>query len=290
MLELLALNLPVNYRIVGDYLNSKSQKIEVMALGSSQVRCSFNPELSNKPAINLASSSQHHKEDFSILKGTIDRLPNLKYVLFEVSYMHLELPYHPREYWKNNIYLKYYAVNAFERTTYFTDKLVFVSNPRFYSAKLRDHYLYKSNKVRLNKFGFDTNNYYSSFNKLGYDTSKIKNNAFKIYTGENLEIFKNNSGYLFNMLDYMQSKNLKVIIATLPLYKTYLNKRNPKVVHRRDSILSIVKSKYNNVVILNKETDTIQFKVKDFLNENHLNPDGARKFTSIVSKVVDSIN
>ncbi len=290
ILEILALNLPINYKVAGDYLNSHSQKIELMALGSSQVKCGFNPALSNKTAINLASTSQHHKEDFLILQGTIDRLPKLKYVLFEVSYMHLELPYHPNDYWKNNIYLKYYKVNAFERSAYFKDKLVYLSNPQFYSAKLKDYYIYKDDKVHLNKFGFDTNNYYSSFNKLDYDTSKITNNYFKIYTKENLDIFKTNTAYLFKMLDYMQSKNLNVIICTVPVYKTYLNKRNPNIVRRRDSILSVIKKKYSNVVVLNEENDSLQFTVKDFLNENHLNPDGAKKFTALVNQKLDSLS
>ncbi len=290
ILEILASNLPINYKIAGEYLNKNSNKIELLALGSSQVKCGFNPEFSHKPAINLASTSQHHKEDFLILQGTIDRLPSLKYVLLEVSYLHLELPYHPNDYWKNNIYLKYYNVNAFERRTYFKDKFVYLSNPRFYSAKLKDYYLFKNDKEQLNEFGFDTNRFYGSFNKLDYDTLKIRNKYFKIHTKENIEVFKTNTTYLFKMLDYMQSKNLNVIICTVPLYKTYLKKRNPNVVRRRDSVLSVIKKKYSNVVLLNEETDTIQFTVKDFLNQNHLNPDGAKKFTTLVNQKLDSLN
>ncbi len=290
ILEIVALSLPLSYKVIGNYLQSNSQKIEMMALGSSQVKCGFNPAFSNKTAINLASTSQHHKEDFLILQGTIDRLSNLKYVLFEVSYMHLELPYHENDYWKNTIYLKYYNVNAFERATYFKDKLLYLSNARFFSAKIRDYYICKDDKSQFNKFGFDTNKYYGSFNTLNYDTLKIARNKFKIRTHENLAIFKNNTSYLFEMLDYMQNKNLKVILCTLPLYKTYLKERNPNIVHRRDSVLKIIKRKYNNVVLLNEETDTLNFTVNDFLNENHLNPDGAKKFTALINRKLDSLN
>ena len=292
VLEILALQLPINYKIVGEYLDSHSDKIMLIGLGSSQVKCGFNPALSNVSSINLASSSQHHKEDFLILKGTIDRLPNLKYVLFEVSYMHLELPYHSKDYWKNNIYLKYYGVNTFERNTYFKDRLVYLSYPRFFSSKLKDYYLLsnKTNKSELNEYGFDTNNYYGTFQKLHYDPDQIKNQFFKIYTRENLDIFKTNTAYLYKMLDYMQAKKLKVIIGTMPLYKNYIKRRNPNVVRRRDSVLSVILKKYNNVVLLNKETDTVHFKIKDFLNENHLNPDGAKKFTALVNQKLDSLN
>ena len=43
ILELLVLNIPINYKVFGTYLDTHSQEIEVMALGSSQMKCGFNP-------------------------------------------------------------------------------------------------------------------------------------------------------------------------------------------------------------------------------------------------------
>src|SRR5690606_15869999 len=111
ILEFLAMGIPINYKKISEYFNRHSNEIELMALGSSQVKTGFNPALSDEKAINFASTSQHHKEDFHILKDTRARTPNLKYVLLEISYNHLELPYHPNDYWKHTIYLKYYNVN-----------------------------------------------------------------------------------------------------------------------------------------------------------------------------------
>ncbi|SRX75889.1 hypothetical protein [Aequorivita antarctica] len=290
VLELLVLNIPINYKVFGNYLKTHSQEIEIMGLGSSQMKCGFNPAFIDKRAINLSSTSQHHNEDFHILKGTINRLPKLKYVLLEVSYNHLELPHHPNDYWKNTIYLKYYGVNAFERPTWYKDRLVYLSNTRFFSYKLMEYYVHKSSTEKLNEYGFDTNKYDGAFKKLNHDETKIAAHKFSIINREDLDVFKKNTAYLFEMLDYMQAENLKVIVCTLPLYKTYLNERNPNVVRRRDSVLGIIKSKYGNVVLLNKETDTLNFTVKDFLNENHLNPDGAKKFTAMVNRTIDSLN
>lgn len=290
VLEILALNIPINYKVVGNYLNSHSKEIKVMALGTSQMKCAFNPALSQKKAINFGSTSQHHNEDFIILKETIIRLPKLKYIVMEVSANHLELPHHSNDFWKNTVYLNYYNVNAFERQITFKDRLVYLSNPRFYSRQLSDYYLYKNERPKLNEYGFDTDNYDGAFKGLNYDESKIATHKFRIVTREDLTVFKKNTAYLFEMLDYMKQQNLKVIICTVPLYKTYLNKRNPNVVRRRDSVLSVIKHKYDNVVLLNKETDTTLFAVKDFLNENHLNPDGAKKFTALLNQKLDSIN
>ena len=92
------------------------------------------------------------------------------------------------------------------------------------------------------------------------------------------------------MLDYLKSEKLKVVVCTLPLYKTYLKKRNSNVVRRRDSVLNVIKKRYSNVIVLNNEEDTLHFGVTDFLNENHLNPDGAKKFTSFVNNSISVFN
>lgn len=290
ILEVLVVAIPLNYKIIGEYLKTDKNDIEVIALGSSQMKTAFNPALSNIPSINFASTSQHHKEDFNILKQTRERFPKLKYVLLELSYNHLELPYHPNDYWKNNVYLKFYDVNAFERPTYFKDRLIYLSNPRFYSIKMMDYYFYKHDKSQLNRYGFDTNNYNGAFKKLDYNESKIASRKFRIHTNENLDVYETNTSFLFSMLDYMKDEQLQVIICSIPMYKTFLQKRNPNLVHRRDSILNIITKKYSNVQLLNEEEDTINFKVKDFLNENHLNPDGAKKFTALVNEVIDDKN
>lgn len=290
VLELLVLNIPINYKVFGQYFHAHAQEIEVMGLGSSQMKCAFNAALCHENAINFASTSQHHNEDFHILKGTIDRLPKLKTVVMEVSYNHLELPHHSTDYWKNSVYLKYYGVNAFERPIWAKDKLIYLSNARFYSHKLMDYYFYKTDKSQLNAFGFDTNNYYGAFKKLDYDETKIAQHKFKIITREDPTLFKANTAYLFDMLDFMKAKNLRVVVCTVPLYKTYLKERNPNIVKRRDSVLSIIAKKYSNVVILDKETDTLHFTVRDFLNENHLNPDGAAKFTALINRKLDSLH
>ncbi len=289
-LEILALQLPINYKVIGNYLDGNAAEIEVMALGSSEMKNAFNPEISEKPAINFASTSQHHNEDFEILKGTRERMPNLKYVLLEVSYNHLELPHHRNDYWKNSVYLKYYGVNAFGRQTFFKDRLLFLSNPRFYSFKLMEHYIYKSDSSKFNKYGFDTNNYKGPFKDLEYDETKIAARSFRIINSENLKILQANTEYLYKMLDYLKAKNLKVIICTVPLYKTYLKQRTPEIVKRRDSVLREIKKKYRNVYFLKEEEDTTTFTARDFLNENHLNPVGARKYTEMMNQLIDTIN
>ena len=83
-------------------------------VGSSQIRNSVNPEFLDRNTVSMASSAQHHNTDFSLLQGLVERLPNLKTVVFEVSYGHFEIPHNSKFYWKHSAFLKYYKINTFD--------------------------------------------------------------------------------------------------------------------------------------------------------------------------------
>lgn len=290
ILEILTLNLPSNFKTIGNYLDENADKIEVLVVGSSKLQSALNPEWMNKPAINLASSSQHLNEDFAIIKGTIDRMPELEYVVFELSDLHLELPLHTTKYWKNNIFLKYYKVNAFDRPTYFGDRLIFLSNASYFFYQLEDYYIRKNEITEWNEYGFDTNRYLGAFRTLEYDEEKIRNSTFLTISWENKDVFRENTALVFKMLDYLKSKNQKVIICSVPNYKAYLPKANQNAIRRRDSILGVAAKRYSNVTIFNKEADTLSYTARDFTNVNHFNPDGAKIFTAQLNHLIDSLD
>ena len=279
IIELLVLQIPFNYDATSSFFNSEKEQIEIMALGPSQTNSAINPKYFEITTISLASTSQHHNLDFKILKQTKDRLPNLKYLVLELSYSHLELPHNSKDFWKNSVYLKYYNINAFERNTYFKDKLIFLARPDIYSKHLVNHYIKKKPGPTLNNFGFNENVSEGLFYNLEYNDSLITSKKFRINTEPNLTLFKYNTEFLFEMLDYTKKHNLNVVISTIPLYKTYLKARNPKILKRRDSILGVISEKYSNVRIFYKESDTIRFTTSDYVNQNHLNPRGAEKFS-----------
>ncbi len=280
VLEILVLQIPFSYNKISDYLNAEGKNIKILTIGSSQMRSALNPKFLDEPAINFGSTQQHHNTDYDIITQTRDRLEKLEYVVLELSYSHLELPHNSNFFWKNNIYLKYYDVNTFDRRTYFKDKLIYISKPNIYSKALINHYLKKNNPGKLNKYGFDENYFDGIFKKTNYIDSLNPIPRKIINTNENPFLFKANTKFFLKMLDYLRSENLKVIVVTTPMHTNYLKNRNPNILKRRDSILAMISAKYSNVRIFSKEEDTITFSNKDLYNWNHLNPIGAEKFTS----------
>ena len=278
----------MRYTFIAEHLESKKDSIQVLVLGSSQMKDAMNPDWLEKPSINLASTSQHLNTDFKLYQELKDRLPSMNTVVLELSYSHLELPMNQKEFWKYNIFKEYYDVNCFERNTWIKDRLIFFSNPTFYSDALYESYISHEDNTKYNRFGFDTNNFDGVFESVSFNSEEIAAKKFKITTKENLDLFKTNSSTLFSMLSRFDSDNIKVIIVTIPTYKAYLESRNQNILKRRDSILRVVKNNFKNVTILELESDTINFVVADYINHNHLNPTGARKFTSELNKLLEA--
>jgi len=279
VLEILVLQVPFNYVNVSKYFAFEGRNIKVLTTGSSQMMCAVNPQFIDQKAINFGSNSQHHNIDYNIITQTRDRLENIKVVVLELSYSHLEIAHNSKFFWKNNVYLKYYNVNNFERNTYFKDKLIFLSEPEIYSKVLNDHYIKHESVGKYNRFGFDENKFAGLFEESNYEEDKIPKKSTTINTAENSYLFENNTKFLYKMLDYLSEEKLNVVITTLPMHRYYLRDRNPNILRRRDSILELILKNYNNVRAFRKEEDSINFKTTDFKDHNHLNPRGAEKFT-----------
>ncbi len=288
--EYLTLQIPSAYPILEKQLDEESNQIETLILGSSQIMSAVNAEWLGSPTLNMASGSQHHDTDFHLLKGLLPRLPKLKTVVLEVSYSHFELPHNGPEFYKNSLYLKYYNVNCFDRFTYFKDRLIYLSNPKVYSERLEDYYIDDKAPFNFNRYGFNFSDTYGQFVKVDFDIEKIEAMPnFKINQIPNLLLFKENSDYFLEMLEFLKDNDLNVVICTVPMYYTYLDKRIPEILERRNSVLVKVSQNYTNVMILNAEETGATYSVMNFWNQSHLSPSGARLFTAQLNSVLNTI-
>lgn len=289
ILEFTVLNIPSNYKTIGNYIDSSASEIEVLALGSSQVSAAINPEFISNKTLNLSSGSQHHNTDFKLIKQLLPRLESLKVVLLEVSPYHLEIPHNPKTFWKNSIYLKYYKVNAFERSTYFKDKLIYLSNPDFFSKRFVSYYFSNNFKEKLNEFGYNTNHFYGAFKNNNYNEAIINKLNPNLPYRENKNHYNYNTEYLASMIQFLIERNIKVILHSLPLYKTYNDAVNPNTLARRNQAIKNLKKEYPAITTLSYERDAAFSSPKLYVNHNHLNPDGAFLYSKKLDSIISSI-
>ncbi len=281
--------IPSSFQINKERLEKDSDQIETLILGSSQLMSGINAEWLFSPTLNLASGNQHHDTDFKLLMGLLPKLPSLKTIVLEVSYSHFELPHNGADFWKNSVYLDYYDINCFERFTYFKDRLIFLSNPSFFAEQLQEFYLDQTMQPKLNLFAFNYADSYGQFNALNYNKEAIdQKDSFKINLIENPALYHTNAALFKELIDTLQNRQLQVIVASPPMYPTYLKKRVPSILKRRNQVLQEIVAQYENVEVLFEEENTSDYELKDFWNQSHLSPSGAKKFTQSLNTLLNS--
>jgi len=178
------------------------------------------------------------------------------------------------------MYRYFFNVSLDDRFTYFKDDFMYVDNIRFYNRLIKQY-----NKGIIKK---DTNVFFKDishhkFPQMKYDSLKINNNEFRIRPEKsNPEYIKGNIENLENIISYCKRNGYEVIINDTPLTSLYKDKMLTKILYRRDSILSIITSKYK--IRFFDPSDSLKFNLKDFKDYNHLSPVGAKKYTKALEE------
>lgn len=280
---------PSAFQLKANYLKNNKSKIEVLILGSSHNQTAINPEFISLTTANIAFSGQDVSLDNKLLKKEITSLPNLKFVLLELSYHTLEMK-NNTDYERNPLYLRFYNINNFERGLHLKDYSIFLSDPKLYLKVLNPFF-----KMPLfNKYGFELkiSKYEKSMNRfqnLNYDTSKIdkdyKNAFIERHKYQDLSAFNLNTILFNNLIELCLSKNIKPIIVIPPVYKNYFTQMIKEKKCRSDKFLLSTTKKHPDILVIDFE-NTEFFNVRDFMNEDHLNPEGAKKFSKIINSVI----
>jgi hypothetical protein len=81
--------------------------------------------------------------------------------------------------------------------------------------------------------------------------------------------------YLDSIVKICQQQEIVVVLASHPVYNRYLDKIPPSIMKKYNSL----KEKYEGHAIIFEQTQDIAYPDSLFLNADHLNEDGAKRFT-----------
>lgn len=285
ILENYTRNLPLTPKIKSEFYKKYQNDIEVLILGASQNRDAINPEFLSQKALNLAYPDQDYYVSSKLLEQVGPTLPSLKTVIVPISYGHFETAPNQKDTWKNSMYRHYFGATISEKFTYFKDNLLYISFPSYYSLKISDHKNGK-NRIECNEYGYNKDVSTSSFYKLKYDSLVITKSPVHITPLQQAPtLVPQNAERLEAILEFCNQQGYKVILIETPTTDYFKQHRIPEVLHRKDSILSLVKSKYN--LLHYKDSDTISgYSILDHRDNNHLSTQGAEKFTKRLNKVM----
>ena len=275
-----------SFKAKADYIEDNRDSIEILIFGSSRMWRGIYPDSLDYNTASLALGGSAFNIDHKLLYKYIDELPELKLVVFEMSYHSLEV-YRSETWVKNHLLYLYFDINNYIGDPPFKDNFLLTSNTKEYFEKLfalkyhDDHGFIAYD----NEFG-------GIYDKLNFDTALIRKNYIQDvnknwHTRENLNRHKKNCSVVVEMLKTCERKNIKVLFISPPKYSIYFENMNMSKLKRRNDFIKKILKK-DKVYFWDYDT-LFQHDPKRFIDDHHLNFYGAKEFSSLLNKRLKSI-
>lgn len=279
------------FRNKANYLHKNKAEIETVFFGSSHTQDGINPVFMSKPASNMAYNTQENKINFLLFERYVNEMPKLKQVVFEFDYFTLE---QPLDFIKHNepLYRKFHNISGNPNWLY--DFIAPVTDIHFYMNYIFESTRYKmNNNYYVNEAGYIEKDDKLVFNTMNYDSLVIEEGAPARLATRHVYEFINeiepNTHLIDSIIRHCEKKNIDLIFLGLPKYHTYIDRKRPAKMARRqhylDSVLVNTQVKYFDF-----EQDPRFRSVRLYNDDNHLNPDGAKKFTLIVDSITKTLH
>lgn len=284
LFEALARTIPTSYSQKYKALSTKKESVEVLVMGSSHANFGIDPQYFGRPGFNIANTSQCLPQDYQLLLKYLPECKNLKLVLVPISYFTLQtdLALSP-EAWRCACYSVYMGVNADASASGWelrnNSALALWEGPIDVLKNLK-----KIKKLRINEFGYQA----PEPNKQRVD--EVINDR----TGQervayhnqimNPSVLQLNLAVLGQMAELLKKKNIQMVLLVTPVYQTYARHVAAKNYETMVNGIAAVSKRYG-IKSYNYFYDN-RFDIGDFLDNDHLNERGAKKFSLILKQEV----
>lgn len=168
---------------------------------------------------------------------------------------------------------------------------VLIPSPVSVIQSFYQYYIKKLNPINRSKLSWSN----PPFHEPGFDFDQSARQSLswqniKDISSETAQTtYKNNVFILENIIAWAVSKNINVILYTLPAHSSYRKNLHPLQLKSTEIAVNTIADKYENTIYLNFMSDP-QFIDSDFWNASHLSKTGADKFSCIMDSVVQNLN
>jgi hypothetical protein len=265
------------YRTKREYLERSIGRAQVLVVGSSHAYYGVKARLLGAPAFNAAYVAQDAYYDSRIVLKYLPRAANLRLVIATVSYFTFETKLEDySEGWRASYYYRYWGIpranGGFKIEDYSLIALYGIPQTRAFwlngfSSEGRD---------RIDEDG-------SKGDFLGPDPAVEAGGAVSAKLQDDISNPKyvaENVRYLEEMLDALKARGVGVVFITTPGVRSYYEAMRPDEYARMQEAVQSLCRKYG-LSYYNYLKDP-RFTADDFTDGNHLNTQGAEKFSRIL--------
>lgn len=280
-MELMLRHIPNDFRNKKEFLDKKSDNIEILVLGGSHTLYGIDPEFLKEKGFNASQVSQTLDFDLELLKKYEDRLSNLKYIILPVSYASLfEKLEKSAEPWRLKNYSIYYEIKGASHFPYYTE--ITSVNPAINLQRLKDFYFLGKGNAFCDSLGWDTS---YSVNLESRDLVSAGQIAARIHRWEDDSYFRELVSALESIIAFAQKHNMDVILFTPPAFETYRINLDKSQLERTIEMSKAIAGSFQNCHYFNLMGDS-SFNADDFYDADHLNKKGAKKLTLKMDSII----
>ena len=285
LFELGLRDIPNDYSYKKNYLNTNSNKIEVLFLGSSHIYYGINPEFISRKSFNGAHISQSLNFDLVILEKYKDRWKKLKYIIIPIDYFSMYSTLESGiENWRVKNYSIYYNISKYGN--YWSSFEIFNGKLQNNISRAKSFFFNEKSDITCNEFGFGTT-YNSKYSKDLIETGKTASKRHTIELENNQITFSKNIQTINSIIEFANSRNIKIIFVTCPAYSSYRVNLNPIQLYNSVNIIKKLSEQNTNTVYYNFLTDKA-FISDDYYDADHLNEIGAKKLTLKIDSIINN--
>lgn len=278
---------PSSFKTISGYFRENKTDIEVLVLGSSHNQNGINPRYMGKKTANIAYGGQDIRMDSALVFTNVKAMKNLKAIVFELDYHRMDTENAPN-YYRNPWYYIYYGVAVYPMSN-LNKVSLYYSNTDFFNANFRARLGKDYKKPVINKFGYVEANYGSSvFRDNQYDSVKICSTARQRLQDRHKEIsdevFARNKKCIEGLIALCKRQNIQLYFFSTPLYSSYHLAKIREKTTRFENYIKELKTKHH-IIYYDFQQDK-RFHVTDFRDDDHLSPEGAKKYSLIIDRII----
>jgi hypothetical protein len=271
-----------SYSFKEEIVEEKSAGCETLILGSSLAYKGIIAD-SIPNAINLANVSQDLFYDSALIVHNFKKFSRLKNVVITVSYFSFTDDLQSQgETWRSRFYKRFNHIE-----------------PRTSDLSVKDislFFLYTPLEAFKMILRNDRNEMVKQISPCGtYITEGTLPGKLSDWSGKSRVMvhdqFKNNNDLLSrnlrtlkNLITFLESRHIRVILINPPAHISYRKFADPEVIKRNKEIITNLCSEYP--ISYFDHFDDSSFHDEDFNDSNHLNLTGAQKFTSMLRSLL----
>jgi hypothetical protein len=281
-IELLYRTIPNNYSLKNTNVVKHYTDAEVLILGNSHSFFGINPQYFKSKAFNFSNVSQGLFADELLFNKHIERFGNLKYLILNVDYFTLSQKDNSSELeWRNYFYeaqmgIETDLVSNFDLKKY---SLAFAPPFKVTVNSVQDYFL-KGTLAECNSTGW------AAKQGVGPDNSPRMGIIIAKKHEDGSVDFNNNIARLKRIIQKCKSKNIHVILVTMPVTSYYAAEVNKSKLEKIFKVCGALDSGYDNVQYINLFQDR-RFNNSDFYDTDHLNTNGAKKCSKIINASIN---